>query len=99
VALQEALITITGQVQGVGFRAWAQRVAVTLGIKGYVRNTDDSVEIVAQAEKAALDAFIAKCKAGPAYAKVEKVRVEKRPLMQRYDGFSMRGSEGFASFA
>ena len=97
-AIQEALITITGQVQGVGFRAWAQRVAVDMGIKGYVRNTDDSVEIVAQAEKGKLDAFIAKCKAGPAYAKVEKVKVKRRKPTEEFQGFGMR-SEGFASFA
>ena len=32
---------IHGRVQGVGFRYFAQRAALELGLTGYVRNLDD----------------------------------------------------------
>jgi len=40
------LITIKGLVQGVGFRPYIYRKAVSLGERGYVRNTGSGVEIV-----------------------------------------------------
>jgi acylphosphatase len=42
---------IKGRVQGVGFRWFVQREAAELGLRGWVRNTDDGhVEIVASGE-------------------------------------------------
>ena len=39
---------VKGRVQGVGFRWFVQREAAEIGLKGWVRNTDDGhVEIVA----------------------------------------------------
>ncbi len=46
---------IKGRVQGVGFRWFVQREAAELGLRGWVRNTDDGhVEIVAAGEPDAL---------------------------------------------
>lgn len=42
----------TGRVQGVGFRATAQRIAVTLAVSGWVRNEPDgSVLLEAQGQE------------------------------------------------
>ncbi len=44
-------IVVTGRVQGVGFRWWAQNTARALGLAGKVRNLPDGgVEIIAQGE-------------------------------------------------
>lgn len=44
-------IVVTGRVQGVGFRWWAQHTARALGLAGKVRNLPDGgVELLAQGE-------------------------------------------------
>jgi acylphosphatase len=69
--------TVTGEVQGVGFRWAAQGEAERLGVVGRVRNrTDGAVEVVAQADRSALDAFAAWLEEGPRQARVADVEVE-----------------------
>ena len=71
-------MTVSGRVQGVGFRASIAREAATLGVVGFVRNLPDgSVDVVAEGEESAVDALITWCHAGPAYANVHDV--ECRP--------------------
>ncbi len=42
---------VKGRVQGVGFRWFVQREAAELGLRGWVRNTDDGhVEVLAAGE-------------------------------------------------
>ena len=50
-------LRVYGIVQGVGFRPFVDRVATGLGIAGTVSNKGPYVEIFADAEPAALDAF------------------------------------------
>jgi acylphosphatase len=69
--------TVTGEVQGVGFRWAAQGQAERLGLVGRVRNrTDGAVELTAQGEQAAMDAFAAWLEEGPRGAHVADVDVE-----------------------
>lgn len=52
-------IIFKGSVQGVGFRFTAERIAIRLGIVGWIKNLDNGdVEITAEAEKEALDEFL-----------------------------------------
>lgn len=46
-----------GRVQGVGFRPFVYRLALRLGVSGWVRNRAGDVEIVAQGERAVLSDF------------------------------------------
>ena len=68
------LITIIGQVQGVGFRAFVRRHAKNLGIDGWVRNRHDgSVEIMAIAEPHLIDQLRETFDRAPALAKIEQI--------------------------
>ena len=65
---------VSGQVQGVGFRAFTHQAAVDLKLKGWVRNlTDGRVEAVAEGDEKAVNDLLAKIKKGPRSAKVKSV--------------------------
>ncbi len=59
-------VIVHGWVQGVGFRAFTQREAMSRGITGSVWNRDDDrVELVATGEKDMLKEFIELLRNGP----------------------------------
>jgi len=65
---------ISGQVQGVSFRAGAQAEAMRLGIVGFARNNGDgSVLIEAEGSPFAVGQFRRWCAAGPPRANVEHI--------------------------
>lgn len=67
---------VAGRVQGVFYRASAQRRARELGITGYARNLPDGrVEVFACGTPEALETFIRWLWVGPAGAKVSAVEV------------------------
>jgi acylphosphatase len=67
---------ISGEVQWVGFRAFARSQAFQLGVTGYVRNLPDgTVAVMAEGEEAALETFLEKLQRGPGSARVENVAV------------------------
>ena len=69
-------LTITGRVQGVGYRDFVQREAAAREFDGWVRNRrDGSVEAVVIGPAGAVDELIEVCRHGPATAQVNAVRV------------------------
>ena len=70
-------LTITGRVQGVGYRIWAERAALQLGIRGWVRNrADGGVELHATGSEGAMAALLEACRQGPRAAVVTEVTIE-----------------------
>ena len=68
--------TITGRVQGVGFRAWTQRTAQDLGLAGWVRNrSDGSVETLIEGESDVVGRMRKALASGPPSARVDKCSV------------------------
>ncbi len=58
VAIKRATIILSGRIQGVGFRPFVYRLAEKYGIRGYVLNSSEGVEISAEGEENALIDFI-----------------------------------------
>jgi acylphosphatase len=68
---------VSGRVQGVGFRAFAQRVARETGVRGWVRNLPDgSVETAVEGNVAAVKAYFEKIRKGPLMGKVTSTQEE-----------------------
>jgi acylphosphatase len=75
--LQLVKIQVFGRVQGVLFRDYTKRQAVSLSLVGFVMNKDDgSVEIVAKGEEQNINQLIDKVKIGSLFSKVTNVVVE-----------------------
>ena len=65
---------VSGEVQGVGFRFFTQRVAAHHQVVGYVRNLPDGrVEAHAEGTPESIEGFKHDLAAGPQYARVEQV--------------------------
>lgn len=65
---------ISGEVQGVGYRFFAQRAAARHQVAGYVRNLPDGrVEALAEGALENVEAFKHDLATGPTFAQVENV--------------------------
>ena len=87
-------ITVRGVVQGVGFRPFVYNAARQRGLGGWVRNEADMVQIEAQGEPAALEAFVDAIRhSPPPQARVDAVEVEEIGIGD-FSEFEIRISEG-----
>ena len=79
---------VRGEVQGVGYRFFAQRVAARHQVVGYVKNmADGSVESVAEGPLQDVEGFKNDLAAGPRFARVERVEEKVLELTGKYSSF------------
>ncbi|HEV3471282.1 MAG TPA: acylphosphatase [Pyrinomonadaceae bacterium] len=79
---------ISGEVQGVGFRFFTQRVAARHQVVGYVRNLEDGrVEVLAEGTPESIEGFKHDLAAGPQHARVEQVEELNLEPTGRYPTF------------
>ncbi len=65
---------ISGEVQGVGYRFFAQRAAARHQIRGYIKNLPDGrVEALIEGNESAVHAFRLDLAAGPTYSRVGEI--------------------------
>jgi acylphosphatase len=82
---------VSGRVQGVGFRFFAQEAAAHEGLSGWVRNLDDGqVEALVEGDREAVKRFERKIRRGPPAARVEDVFVDDDTPSGRGGGFLVR---------
>ena len=86
-------VRVKGVVQGVGFRPFVYRLAQAHGISGWVRNSGDGVEIHAEGEEAALDAFVRDLAAEPPPASRVVSLLVTPAQADGGDGFEIRDSD------
>ena len=93
-SMVRARISVSGQVQGVGFRPFVYRLAHQLGLSGWVRNDSCGVEIAVEGERSAVTELIARLQSEqPRLARVERIehRFEQAVGMQ---DFCIAASQG-----
>jgi acylphosphatase len=85
-------LVVRGRVQGVFFRASAQREARQLGLTGWVKNRPDgSVEAVAEGEEDQVKDFLAWAQHGPTTARVDNVETKWRSYTGEFSDFRIAG--------
>ena len=83
---------ISGRVQGVGYRYFAQEAAERRGIRGYARNTfNGDVEVHAEGEAGAMLLFKQDLQRGPRLSNVTKIVETEAAVTGTYASFLIRG--------
>jgi acylphosphatase len=86
-AIQARRYIVSGRVQGVGYRNYAEHVAGKFGIDGYVRNRlDGSVEVFAIGAPESLKQLLFALEKGPMLSHVSNVREEPAEPDEKYFG-------------
>jgi acylphosphatase len=76
-------IFVSGRVQGVGYRRFAQKAAESFKLPGWTRNLlDGRVEIFVSGDETTLDQYCELLKKGPSFSQVVEVivKVVEQPL-------------------
>ena len=88
---QSLTVKISGQVQGVWFRASTRDEAIRLGLTGWVRNLPDGrVEAVFEGPEEKLNQMLAWCWQGPPGAKVARVEEGWSEVSGQFKTFGVR---------
>ena len=76
---QRLSASVSGRVQGVGYRWWVRGIADQLGLTGWVMNdpNERTVELVAEGRPEALDELERLLRIGPSGARVERVEARR----------------------
>lgn len=75
------LFVISGNVQGVGYRAFARQAARVIGTTGWARNlANGDVEVHANGTPSQLDDLEARLRQGPRWAGVRAVTAAEAPV-------------------
>jgi acylphosphatase len=82
---------VRGRVQGVYFRAFVQKQAVSIGLTGYTRNLDDGrVEVYASGTASQLEELAGRLWQGPPMSDVRGVE-EHESAPEKVSGFRITG--------
>jgi acylphosphatase len=86
---------VSGRVQGVGFRFFAERTAASLGVGGYVRNLfDGRVEVYAVGSSEQVKALKGALRRGPRMSAVDQVDEHDAEILAEYvNVFAIEGDE------
>ena len=86
-------LTVIGVVQGVGFRPFVYREALSHHITGWVLNTTEGVIVHAEGQTSDIDAFaIALSERAPLAAQVREINIEEVPV-EGFQDFEIRFSQ------
>ncbi|MHB8926823.1 MAG: acylphosphatase [Bacillota bacterium] len=86
--MKRVRLIIGGRVQGVSFRYYTRRAAISLGVTGWVRNLPDGrVEVLAEGDDDTVQALVDWCHQGPPSARVTAVEAHPEPFTGEFAGF------------
>jgi hydrogenase maturation protein HypF len=91
------IITVSGLVQGVGFRPYVYRLAMEAGLDGWVLNTNEDVRIGLLADPGTVERFVERIRQqAPPASSIREISVEVVPR-EEYSGFRIIASEDLSA--
>jgi acylphosphatase len=82
---------VTGEVQGVGYRAFTRHYARRFGVTGYARNrADGSVVVIAEGRRDALEHLLLYLRRGPQMGRVDALATHWEPATGEFAGFTVQ---------
>ena len=89
-SIHKVHLTISGRVQGVGFRQFVFMMAHELRLTGWVKNKPEgAVEVFGEGSKESVDLLIGACQKGPTMARVSVVDKTISHGNREYNDFSI----------
>ena len=90
--IQTYQLIIRGKVQNVGFRYWFYQEAVTLGLKGYVKNLNKSseVESIIQGKLTTINQMLEIIKVGPKLGRIKNINSSNIDTNETYLSFEIK---------
>ena len=89
--MKRVKVLIFGRVQGVSFRSFIKHKAISLSLKGYVKNlASGEIEAVFQGKDKAIKEIIDYCKKGPLSSKVIDIKIIEESYKTEFNGFEIR---------
>ena len=86
-------IMVKGVVQGVGFRPFVYRLAVSLNLKGFVLNSSSGVVIEIEGEGKSVDMFLESLpQYAPPLSNIENIEITSHPVDNNLKSFEIRES-------
>lgn len=86
-----ASIILKGQVQGVNLRAMIKITALSLNLKGYVKNEEDgTVKIIVEGGKDDIDSFARWLKSYRGPGRVEEIKDNWSEASPEFSGFTIK---------
>ena len=86
-----AEIYVSGRVQGVGYRFFAERAAAKHNVRGWSMNLPDGrVALEIEAVKEDAKSFIKELEQGPPMARVEDVKVRWKTHQGKFNNFTIK---------
>jgi len=86
-----AHLIVRGRVQGVFFRAFTREVAVSLGLRGWVRNLPDgTVEALFEGDRKDIEQAVARCYEGPPASHVTDIDIEWGAYRGEFESFTIK---------
>ena len=91
------IITVSGLVQGVGFRPYIYRLATEAGLDGWVLNTNEDVRIGLRTDPDTVEGFVERIRQqAPPASIIREISVEAVPR-EEYSGFRIIASEDLSA--
>jgi len=89
-----AEIIVEGRVQGVGYRDYARRRAIRLGLAGYVMNLKEGrVRVRVEGEREVIEELVRQLEKGPPLSLVTSVSTRWLLPTRRFTAFEIRYAE------